>query len=335
MEVENQVNDVKKKKTSCILLPTLALIFSAMSFPMFGIPWDYAVGCGVAGLIRFFFCKEKTKEWLLLLFCVIGFLAPLLLGFMWMGLTGLFGIANIIICSIITILILCMSSRKYQLTSDIFAAVLIIVLSFLNITKILWFIVGTSVLTDDMGWRIFLFSHRIALASIFVVFIVYLIVQTVRNFHDYKSVVIRIGLIVAVAIGGSNFANKDNTYFLKGIIHTVRAKLDVDLLQKWLCQQQVPIRDPNSEEDGLIIIRPEDQPDFVRKLSNNTDLGVRYDWADKYFYTGKKGSILSVFCFYWGLVIGSPAMDISEELSKDAKLLTVSPGVYVWCTESH
>ena len=333
MEVENPVNDVQKKKSSCILLPTLALIFSAMSFPMFGIPWDYAVGCGIAGLIRFFFCKEKP--FLLLLFSMVGFLAPILLGVVWMGLASLLGIVNIIICSVITILILCMSSQKYQLTSDIFAAILIIVLSVFNITKILWFIVGTSVLTDDMGWRIFLFSHRIALTSIFAVFIVYLIVQTVKNFHDSKSVVIRIGLIVAVAIGGSNFANKDNTYFLKGIVHAVRGKLDVDLLQKWLCQQQVPIKDPNSEEDGLIIIRPEDQPDFVRKLSNNTGLGVRYDWADKYFYTGKKGSILSVFCFYWGLVIGPSTMDISKELSENAKAMTISPGVYVWCSESH
>ncbi len=323
-----------KKKQYCYpKLSIAALILSAASFPFFGMPLPYAIGAGFAGMIRFL--QKPQKQVSVFLFCFVAMLLPLLINYYMVGFQSFFSIFNLIVCLVFVLLFFCLSAPGESLISDI----LIAIVAGIPILKYLWFLVGTTVLKDDMTWRVFMIAYRMGLSFFIPITVLFLIIRIIKRFSFVRETVIRIILILTIPAMLTLFSKEnkltDRETFLDGFAKSVKDEVDFVSIQSWLNTQQIPEKDPNSQEDGLVLVQPENQPDCIKILSNGGEIGIRYDWNKKQFYIGKKREILFLFCFYWGLYISSDVCEKPDWVDgKNGEYLFITPSVFVWCKYS-
>ena len=322
-----------KKQTFYSRLPLVALILTALSVPMFGVTLPYAIGAGTSGMIRFFQSPEKTIR--LFLLCLVAFISSFLACLHMIGVNRFLGPVNLTVCSVITLWLFFIADPKKSVTSEIIATLIIVATGAISLLRYLWFVVGTTVLGDGDSLGLFAIGYRLSLAFLLPATFIFLMIRTIRYASTSRRTLICVVLIPACVVSSSLNLNHftDEKAFLRGLGKAVEEELNIDAIQVWLSEQQIPERLPDTEEDGLILIQAKNQPHYIRALSNNKKIGVRYDWDKKQFYTGRRGSILFLFCFRWGLYISSGVCDEPDWLA-DGEYLPLSPSVFVWCSYS-
>jgi len=292
--------------------------------------------------------KKQVISWQAFIQCLSVLLILFLLASLCFGFPVAIGAPGSTFVFALTVLLLSITfnNERHPLRGDVICAVITVAGIAGNILGILWFHSGTTVLSGALDLYLFILLVRPALILLFIACFVYLLIRLYILAPGLKESAIRISLLVAVILAywASPYIHGSNRMlFLRGLSKTVKEKIEISAIQNWLSEQEVPPRKPDQERTayylkgvGRIMVEFNQQPEYVRKLTNGDAIYVLYDWGKKEFYIVRAGFYPWFFrrtLFEWQLVIGQPTMEIpsSEKSYYDKKVLRLAPGAYVWC----
>lgn len=310
-------------------LPLTGLILTAMMFITFGITLPYAVGIGIACLVRLI-SKPRNKFPIQLLY-VAAFVTPLVVCCFLGGQKVLSMPINLAVFSIMGLYFIFMTFNAKSIISDILITCIVL----LPLISYLWFLAGLGALDYPEQINIFLVSQRISIHFLSFLTLIVVIRRLVVSYRDNSTqvfkTVIRVLLLIAI-LKSPAYKFSDKQAFLKGFEKTVRTNLDITAIENWLRERPAPQIKPESDEDSVIDITLDEQPDYVKKISNGETIKICYDWNKQQFYISRGSSILFLFCFYWRVYISPEGGENLRPLSGEAVFIT--PSTYIWCDYS-
>ena len=292
--------------------------------------------------------KKQVISWQAFIYCLSVFLILFLLATLCFDFPIAIGVPCSTFVFVLTILLLSITfnNERHPLRGDVICAVIAIAGIAGNILGILWFHSGTTVLLGALDSYLFILIVRPALILLFVACFVYLLIRLYILSPGLKESAIRISLLVTIILAywvSPYIHGSSRMLFLRGLSKMVKEKIEISAIQNWLSEQEIPPREPDSERTayylkgvGRIMVKFNQQPEYVKKLTNGDAIYVLYDWEKKEFYIVRAGFYPWFFrrtLFELKLVIGQPAMEIpsSEKGYYGKKVLRLAPGAYVWC----
>ena len=246
---------------------------------------------------------------------------------------------------------LMLSSEEHHCRGDIALSIIIGGLALIDLPLKVVFYAGTTALSEPNYWRVDSLSASMFGMLFFGVYagcVALILLRALWRLifqSELQDLVIRLALFAALLLAlkiGLTMSRAGHRGFAEGLARTAKAEIDMPSIQEWLTRQETPAEpDENSFEyspkgimfstkDGRSNIPVEHQPEYVKKLSNNMPISVRYDWDTEEFYTGR-GELLGRYDS-WGLVIGPPTMAIPPSIDEggESHVIKLCPGAYVW-----
>jgi hypothetical protein len=223
-----------------------------------------------------------------------------------------------------------------------------------NVMGYLWYHSGVTIFSHPYNLDILFLLVKPGSILLLLFFVIYLVVKlymrsstaTLSELATRVILVIAIGLVCGLK---PMIYNSNETLFLRGMAKTVNEQIAAEPILDWLSRQEVPPMEPDILERnsyyfkgvGRILVPYNKQPEYVRKMFNEGDIYVLYNWEKKKFYvlrfgTAEQLSISGLKTFEWGLVIGLSPADISQAIANriekgNQQIARLSENVYVWC----
>lgn len=294
--------------------------------------------------------KRQTARWPQFAMCVSVCLILLLCASLFFRIPVLIEVPVFAFVFVFAILLLSISwnNEQHPLRGDVLCAFIIIIGTAGNLLGVLWFYSGTTALSDGLDLDLFLLLARPGIVLLFIGFFVYLLIRFYQWSDDLKQLIIRFSFIIVVVLAyivKSYLYEPGSTLFMKGLARTMNSKIEISSIQNWLSKQKIPAKKPDSQgrtayylkEVDYAEITPKEQPEYVKKFSNNRNIYILYNQRKKELYTLRAGSALCLLGlssggFQWRVVIGSPTMEIPPLKESGQEAVQLSPGVYVWCS---